>query len=229
MANTQFFTGKSSGVKNPEKPINQPRKTQFFNPQQERMGTERTANILLLDVSSSMSEAIGNGDNRAKIDGVKEAASTYVVGLPSTAYLSVITFSDTAEILFPLSQLGTNKLEVIRKIQSIKVQNSTNMIAGFECAEHQFEHVALEGFIDRICSLGDGMPNEDPSPVTDRLKASGVQITTIGFGENKVSLDEDLLRRIASTSKTGTPLYYYIKDTANLTGFLKRESKTITQ
>lgn len=229
MAGTRFFTGQDTEIKkNLERKLDQPRQTQFFDPKKERMGTERTANILLIDNSGSEDQAIGNGDNRKKIDGIKEAATTHVIGLPSEAYLSVIKFSDYATVLAPLSQVGSNKLNVVNGIQTLAPENSTNMIAGLESAEKEFEK-APEGYIKRLYLLTDGLPNEDPSYVAERLKYKSITLITIGFGDSQTSLDEDLLRKMASTSqKTGAPLYYYIRDAKNLTGFLKRESTTIS-
>ena len=65
------------------------RNTSFFGTS-EKMSTENTANVLLIDVSGSTSDKIGRGDSRQKLVGIKEAVTAYISGLPQSALLGLI-------------------------------------------------------------------------------------------------------------------------------------------
>ena len=232
MANTQVLTPETMNQhltqNNQERMVIQNRTTQFFQPNNERMGTSNTANILIIDVSGSMGASIGNGKPITKIDGAKNSVCSFLSGLPSSAYLSIITFDCQAKVIYPMSQVGSNKLDMIQKVQKIHAGGSTDMEGGLKLAENEVQKVP-NGYLTRYFVLSDGMPNTDPTPVAKRAKSKKVQITTIGYGDQQNGLDEDLLRKIASKSANGTPLYYYIDSADKLTVFMKRSSVTITR
>jgi hypothetical protein len=60
------------------------------------------------------------------------------------------------------------------------------------------------------------------------LKKQNVQLHTIGFGTQD-HIDENLLKKMASVSESGSPLYYHFMDSSNLTLFLKKQTQTISQ
>lgn len=236
MANTQVYTGQNTnqGFKpnfqqqNQERSFNQNRATQVLRPNNERKGTDNTANVLLIDLSGSMEEAIGNGDNRTKLDGAKEAITQFIAGLPATAYFSLIIFSDYTKVIYPMSQMTINRNDMVREAQQMKSICLTYIVPGLEAAENEFRKAPAH-LSKRLFILTDGMSSDDPTPPANRMKNSGIQINTIGFGENQVSLDEDLLKRISSVSENGTPLYTYISNATSLSGFMKKSSKTLTR
>lgn len=236
MANTQVYTGQNTnqGFKpnfqqqNQERSFMQGRATQVLRPGTERKGTDNTANIGLLDLSASTEEAIGNGDNKTKLDGIKESMTRFITGLPITAFFSLIIFSDYAKVIYPMSQMNGNKLDMIQEVQKMKSISQTYMAQGLEMAENEFRKAPAH-FTKRLFILTDGMSQDDPAPAANRMKSNGIQINTIGFGESQVSLDENLLKRISSLSATGTPLYFYFNDAQKLTGFMTRASQTLTR
>ena len=193
---------------------------------QERRSTDNTVNVVVVDRSKSTKDAISNTDNRRKLDGIKEATTQFITNVPRTAYISVMTFHDSAKSIWDMSPVEQNKLHIIKAIQGIPTGESTQMIVALMLAEKQLQK-APSNFFKRLYLLTDGLPNDNPTAQAEKLKAQNVQISTIGFGEG-YQIDEDLLRNMASKSKTGNPLYYHFKNLANLTGFFRRESITKT-
>ena len=230
MANTQVFATQNINQNftqnNQERMGIQNRTTQVFRPNNERIGTSNTANVLIVDVSTSMRASIGNGKKISKIDGAKNSVCSFITGLPSSAYLSIITFDSQAKVIYPMSQVGSNKLDMIQKVQQIHAGGSTDMSGGFKLAEQESKKIP-KGLLVRYFVLSDGMPNSDPTSRAKRAKNQNVQITTIGYGDQQIGLDEDLLRKIASKSANGTPLYYYIDSAEKLTVFMRRSSVNI--
>ena len=195
----------------------------------EKMSTAQTANVLLLDQSDSTSQAIGRGDARPKLVGIQEAVTIFISSLPTSAHLSIIAFHSKAEVLWPMQAIGHSKLDIIKRVQEMISHGTTDMAGSLLLAEQEFSKVG-SGFILRAYNLSDGIPNEDPSAQAERLRNSGVQLHCIGFGDpNCQEIDEMLLRNMASQSASGTILYYHFVEARQLTGFLKRESKTLTQ
>ena len=94
-------------------------------------------------------------------------------------------------------------------------------------ADKEFRKVP-PGFTKRGYLQTDGMPDSDPTSSAETLKRQNVQLHTIGFGA-KDQLDENLLKRMASVSESGSPFYYHFMDASKLTLFLKRQTTTISQ
>ena len=70
----------------------------------------------------------------------------------------------------------------------------------------------------RIIMLTDGKHNGFFSPVkvANRLKDSGVTIECVGIAGTPKSVDERMLKQIASVNETGSPRYCFIRDTSEL-------------
>jgi hypothetical protein len=192
---------------------------------EDQRSTANTANALILDFSSSMSDSVGMNDNRSKCAGVQESATQFVVNSPVTSYSTIICFSSSASILYKMAQIGQNRLNLIKAIQSQRPCGTTAMLEGLKLAEKQFKSVPKH-MIRRTYVFTDGIPDRDPSSFAKRLIKQGVTLHTIGFGSGN-QIDENLLRNMASISPAGVPLYNHFEDTASLTGFMKRQSKIL--
>ena len=192
---------------------------------EDKRSTANTANALILDLSSSMSDAVGVNDSRSKCEGMQESVTQFVVNSPITSFTTVIYFSSSAGILFPMGQVGQNRLDIIKTIQSQRPHGTTAMLAALKLASKQFKSVPNH-MTKRAYVFTDGIPNNDPSSRAEKLKKQGVTLHTIGFGSGD-QIDEDLLRNMASISSSGAPLYNHFEDTASLTGFMKRQSKIL--
>ena len=75
-----------------------------------------------------------------------------------------------------------------------------------------------ENLTRRIILLTDGETCDPESCiiVARRLKQRGVIIECIGIAGSPAEVDEALLRKIASPDESGSPRYYFIKDSSEL-------------
>ena len=197
--------------------------------QGEIISPERTVNVLMIDESLSTAEPVSDQDTRAKLTGEKEAATMLVSGLPPEARLSIIAFSEVSRILFPLKQMGENKLNMIREIQACQPRPATAMSRALIEAERIFNGAPSgQDMLARLFIMSDGMPTDgSPLDIASRLKGNAVQIHCLGFG-CKEQIDEDLLRAMASVSeKTGEPFYHHFSSARNLTQYMGRQSKIV--
>lgn len=188
-------------------------------------GTEKTANILLLDCSESTEEQIGRGDSRQKIIGIQEAASLFVSSLPPSCYVSVIVFSSSATLLWPMQKLSENKLSIIQKVQHLSPCGTTAMKEALSIAREQLLN-APQDYVERAYVLTDGKPDRDPTEEAEALKNAGARLYAIGFGEGE-EINLSLLEDMATITDEGKKLFYHFVDIQKMSLLFKKESKTI--
>jgi len=195
----------------------------------ERRSTEKTVNILIGDVSSSTADRIDISDPKPKIDGIKDAMTTFIVNSSPSAYLAAVSFGSCADVLFNLQQRGQNPRKLIDPIVRMMPGGSTAMCAALLLAGELCKKASFGQDATRIYLLSDGIQTDgNPIPVADDLKVKypNLQIWTVGFGSGN-EIDAETLKRVASKSATGEPLYCFCKDARNLTGFLKKQSRNL--
>jgi len=197
--------------------------------QSERKSTEKTVNILVGDVSTSTADRIEALDPQPKIDGIKDAMTTFIVNSSPMAYLAGISFGSNASILFDLQQRGANPRGLIDFVQRMSPCGSTAMCAALLLAGELCKRASFGQDTTRIYLLSDGIQTDgDPVPIADDLKVKypNIQIWTIGFGSGN-EIDSETLKRVASKSAIGEPFYYFCKDAKNLSGVLKKQSRNL--
>jgi Mg-chelatase subunit ChlD len=151
---------------------------------------------LVIDVSGSMD---GN-----KITYVKQALKAFVHGLDNGVYLSLITFSNDAQVLAAAARTGTNRDALYRAIDNIYAGGSTNINAGMMLGYSEIDKVYKEGMSARLILLTDGMTNvgiTDHEAILANSKKyndRGIEISTIGVGGQ---LDFTLLRNLAENGR----------------------------
>jgi len=187
-----------------------------------------TIAIAVLDVSGSMTSSASNnnteGLNLSRLDLVKHSMKTVATLLNSQyattqSSLSIVTFSDTAKLVMPLTkmdQVGLNTANTT--ISALRVEGSTNIWDGLRLslteAERALTHNPTANV--QILLLTDGEPTPDLLPPRgiqetlrrrlEGLKGGRVTISTFGFG---YALDANLLESIC-VSGNGT--YGFIPD-----------------
>jgi len=163
----------------------------------ERSGRDERSpsNIaIVLDRSGSM-----DGD---KIERAVEAAMLAVDILGDRDILSVITYSDTVEVLLPATRLN-DRIGIKRKIASIRAGGSTALFAGVSKGADEVEKFLDRNRVNRVILLSDGLANvgpESPAALGDlgaSLRRLGISVTTIGLG---LGYNEDLMVRLAQKS-----------------------------
>jgi len=169
---------------------------------------------VVLDKSGSMTGA--------KLEKTKQAAMQLVDRLAPNDILSLVVFSDHAEVLVS-AQKVEDKDALKEKIQSIRADGSTALYSGVKMGAGQIEEYLSNKRINRVILLSDGLANVGPSSPRDlrqlggRLSERGISVTTIGVGDD---YNEDLMAALAEASDAN---YYYVKDTEKLPEIFAKE------
>ncbi len=167
---------------------------------------------LVLDTSGSM-----EGE---AIEAEKQAARDLVARLTPRDRVSLVIFHSTAEVLVPATPVtDAARQQLAKAIDGITARGTTDLASGLALGIQQAQAGRVQGSIDRIVLLGDGVPN-DPAPIPG-LVAQAVSlhlsITTLGLG---VEFDPELLGKIATD--TGGR-YHYLDEPAQVAGVFEDE------
>lgn len=169
---------------------------------------------VVLDRSGSMTGA--------KLEKTKQAAMQLVDRLEPQDFVSLVVFSDRAQILAP-AQRVEDKRALKRIIQGIEASGSTALHAGVSLGADQVGEYLSGRRINRVILLSDGLANIGPSSTRDLrrlgcdLSEKGIAVTTIGVGDD---YNEDLMASLAEASDAN---YYYVKDTEKLPAIFAKE------
>lgn len=128
--------------------------------------------ILLLDVSKSMGlevttpddkRASGESVNFSRLDLAIHTVKAIILGLPENSRLSVITFSNTASIIFKMMVMDANgRKDALNAIERISYYKTTNIWDGLIIALELVKSEANPNHNIGIFLLTDGVPNIRP-------------------------------------------------------------------
>jgi len=167
-------------------------------PAQARQAPAPPLNVcLVLDRSTSM-----QGD---KMDTVKSAAIQVLRNLRPQDILSVVAFSDRAEIVIPASYLQ-DRQRLESKIQMIQPSGATEMLQGLELGVREVMRSLDAKRINQIILLTDGHTYGDEQECLDlasKLAEQGIGISGMGIGHEWNDIFLDLL----STRTGGSSAY----------------------
>src|SRR3990170_3622704 len=140
---------------------------------------------LVLDRSTSM-----QGE---KMDTVKSAAIQVLRNLRPQDILSVVAFSDRAEVIIPASYLQ-DRTRLEAKIQMIQPSGATEMLQGLELGIREVMRSLDSKRVNHIILLTDGRTYGDEQlslELASRLAEHGIGITAVGVGGewNDIFLD----------------------------------------
>jgi len=152
---------------------------------------------LVLDRSTSM-----QGE---KMDTVKSAAIQVLRNLRPQDILSVVAFSDRAEVIIPASYLQ-DRQRLESKIQMIQPSGATEMLQGLELGVREVMRSLDSKRINQIILLTDGHTYGDEQECLDlasKLAEQGIGISGMGIGQEWNDIFLDLL----STRTGGSSAY----------------------
>lgn len=166
--------------------------------------------ILVLDVSQSM--------EGARIENLKSAAVKLVGDLGGDDSAAVIKFSDTSEIVHPLSK---DTRSLISAINLILAKGETKYLPALTLAESIITNLDLANEKTLIIFLSDGIPADNPDKIltkANNLKRRGVDIYTISFGDSAGNTDESSILHQMSLTPENADLqrYYHSEDISSV-------------
>ena len=172
---------------------------------------------LVLDNSTSM-----KGQN---IEMVKAAAIHLIRSLRPQDILSVVTFSDRAEILIPASlQIEPRKMEI--KIRMLTPSGGTEILQGLQAGLSEVRrNLSLER-VNHIVLLTDGQTygdEEEALALADEAESAGVGISGLGVGKD---WNDEFLDKLAE--KTGSSSRY-IAEPQEIRSFLEEKFEQLAK
>ena len=183
------------------------------------MGTRMPLNLcLVLDRSGSM--------EGPPMDYMKRACGYVVDLLEPSDVLSIVAFTDQAELIMPARRV-VNKQLVKEHINRLDVGNTTDLYGGIAMGASQVASVASQGYVNRALLFTDGEPtagNKDFNSIVGQVveqKSRGITFTALGFGSE---YNEELLAAIAKRSGGN---YYYITRPELIPEIFRKELETM--
>ena len=167
--------------------------------------------MLILDSSGSMSDPIGG---ITKIDAAKQGLTEFVNLLGDSDQLGLTSFSDSANVLSPVSALGSKRQDVLNAINGISANGGTRL---FDTIADQFDALKNDtsNNIRAVVVLTDGMDNQSSRTIdqlvsditpTGENAGNSIKVFTIAYGSDA---DVNGLTQIADASGgqeyAGTP------------------------
>ncbi|MDO5554966.1 MAG: VWA domain-containing protein [Planctomycetia bacterium] len=175
---------------------------------------------IVLDRSGSM--------NGSKIRQAKEAARCVVEQLNENDVLSLILYSDEAEVTVPATKV-TDRNAILAKIDAIEAGGMTALFDGTTQGIAEVKKFYDKERVNRVILLSDGLANVGPSG-TGELKelgtksgSDGIAVTTFGLGE---SYNEDLMLALAAASDGN---HVFITNDSNMPEVFNAEFKFAAQ
>ena len=188
---------------------------------------QREQTVFVIDKSGSMS---GNYDQRfSKLEAAKRANITMVLNkaqIDPYDEVGIITFNKYAQPILSICPIHSHKQQIIQAVQSIRVEGGTDIDKGLKAAMDMFNW-SNNDVVRRIVLLTDGQGGY-PLNTANELKDRGVVIDVVGVGNNPSNVNEDLLRKVASTIE-GELRYRFIKEQHTLVAhYTQLANKTAT-
>jgi Ca-activated chloride channel family protein len=180
--------------------------------------------VLVVDVSGSMA---ATDLQPTRLGAATNAAKNLIETLPDGARVGVVSFSQGANVVAPLS---TDRGQAERALDGLKANGGTAIGDGLNAALSLLSQQPADpqggtSSAGRVILLSDGENSfgQTPSSVTARAAQQGVQVDTVGIGQRgvpaylnrqtAVGLDETTLKNIADA--TGGR-YFYASDADQL-------------
>lgn len=169
---------------------------------------------LVLDRSGSM---MGE-----KMEQTKVAAKAFVDRLDSNDIVSIVTYDDKLEVLYPASKL-TDRQKIKDKIDSINARGSTALYGGVQKGAQEIRKFISGDRVNRIILLSDGQANvglsspEALGELGKSLVQEGISVTTLGLG---MGYNEDLMTKLAYLSDGN---HKFLKNNEDIEYFFNKE------
>lgn len=179
---------------------------------------------LVLDVSTSMQGNI--------LDTVKTTAIKLIRELRNQDILSIITFSDRADVLIPAG-MSRDLKSVETKIQMLSTSGGTEIYQGLEKGYTEIKHFRNENNISHIILITDGRTygdEQDCIQLAHSAADQGIGISAFGIGNkwNDIFMDELTATTGGSSIYVSKPteILYFLTD--KFTGLSRSFAQNVT-
>ncbi|MEV2212729.1 von Willebrand factor type A domain-containing protein [Streptomyces sp. NPDC050997] len=161
----------------------------------ERTGERPPAALtFVIDISGSMAEP-------GRLDLAQESLGVMTDRLRDDDSVALVTFSDTAETVLPMTRLGGNRGEIHDAINGLEPTYSTNLGAGVDTGYATAVDGLREGATNRVVLVSDALANDgdtDPDAILDRIDGArrehGITLFGVGVGSD---YGDALMERLA--------------------------------
>jgi Ca-activated chloride channel family protein len=147
--------------------------------------------VLVVDTSGSMAGTA--------IEDARAAAKALVASMRDDDRIAIVTFDSRAEVLVAATTLkAAGRKTIGKRIDDMQARGTTDLASGMATALAQIGSAPADS-IRRVVLLSDGVPNDATNVpgYAESLRASGVALTTLGFG---LEYDETLLGQLAQST-----------------------------
>ncbi|MEU6692957.1 von Willebrand factor type A domain-containing protein [Streptomyces massasporeus] len=148
----------------------------------------------VIDVSGSMAEP-------GRLDLAQESLSVMTDRLRDDDSVALVTFSDEAETVLPMTRLDGNRDQIQDAISDLETQDSTNLGAGVETGYETAVEGLREGATNRVVLISDALANTgdtDADSILERVSGErrehGITLFGVGVGSD---YGDALMERLA--------------------------------
>ncbi|MFF7259652.1 von Willebrand factor type A domain-containing protein [Streptomyces sp. NPDC008159] len=148
----------------------------------------------VIDVSGSMAEP-------GRLDLAKDALGTMTDRLRDQDSVALVTFSDTAETVLPMTRLDDNRARIHDAVDNLEPADSTNLGAGVETGYQTAVEGLRKGATNRVVLLSDALANTGDTDadtilerVADERREHGITLFGVGVGSD---YGDALMERLA--------------------------------
>ncbi|MEU1869480.1 MULTISPECIES: VWA domain-containing protein [unclassified Streptomyces] len=176
----------------------------------ERQGERPPAALtFVIDVSGSMGEP-------GRLDLAQEALGTMTDRLRDDDSVAIVTFSDEAETVLPMTRLGDDRDRVHDAIDELEPMESTNLGAGVETGYETAVEGRRKGATNRVVLVSDALANTgdtDADSILERVaterREHGITLFGVGVGSD---YGDALMERLADRGDGHTTYVSNTKD-----------------
>lgn len=148
----------------------------------------------VIDVSGSMGEP-------GRLDLAQDSLATMTEQLRDDDSVALVTFSDEAETVLPMTRLGDHRGRVHDAIDSLEPAESTNLGAGVETGYDTAVEGRREGATNRVVLVSDALANTGDTDadtilerIADERREHGITLFGVGVGSD---YGDALMERLA--------------------------------
>ncbi|MFG2373774.1 von Willebrand factor type A domain-containing protein [Streptomyces sp. NPDC048504] len=163
----------------------------------------------VIDVSGSMSET-------GRLDLAKKSLDEMTDRLRDDDSVALVTFSDEAETVLPMTRLDGHRGQVHDAIDELETQSSTNLGAGVETGYATATEGLRKGATNRVVLISDGLANTGDTSadsildrIADERRDHGITLFGVGVGSD---YGDALMEKLADKGDGHTA---YVSDDAD--------------